>query len=230
MANLGPMDAQWPYTFAQEASQMPKVIETISLAAAPTAVRTTLFGATPRAWVATQDGTLHIFSLDGYAPGAAASSPTASAIAEVGVVGGLGRNPTSLAISKGEPDDGSIEPINQQVLAASRGDRRISWVRFTADGNSGSVARTLQDARLVDPIAVEDADNFANVGYVLSVADCGGRAVRNFRYGPVVFADGGACPPPNGCPVIPTNGIRQEFGGSMDLPGAPFQLSTANVP
>ena len=69
----------------------------------------------------------------------------------------------------------------------SRGDRKISWVRFAGDGNSGSVVRTLQDTRLVDPIAVEDTDNHSTESYVLSVADYGGKAVRNYRYGPVIL-------------------------------------------
>ena len=35
----------------------------------------------------------------------------------------------------------------------------------------------------VDPVATEDIDNFANLGLTLSVADYGGRAVLNYRYG-----------------------------------------------
>jgi hypothetical protein len=228
-SNLGQADDQWPYTFTKVPSQMPTVVKTVSLPAKPTAVKTTVSGNTPRAWIATQDGTLRIFSLDGYAPGGAVASPAASAIAEVGTVTGIGRNPTSLATSKGEPG-ASIEPNNQQVIVASRGDRKVSWVRFASNGNSGSIVRTLQDQRLKDPVAVEDSDNFANAGYVLSVADYADKSIKNFRYGPVVFSDGGACPAPNGCPVIPTGGIGIEYGGALALPGKPFQVTTANVP
>ncbi|MES1265772.1 MAG: hypothetical protein ABUU24_09005, partial [Variovorax sp.] len=167
VSNLGQAASQWPYSFTQQPSQMPTVVKTVSLGAKPTAVKTTVYGNPARAWVATQDGTLHIFSLDGYAPGGTPASPSASAIAEVGTVTGIGRNPTSLATSKGE-FGASFEPNNQQVIVASRGDRKISWVRFANSGNSGSIVRTLQDARLVDPIAVEDGDNFANQGYVMS--------------------------------------------------------------
>jgi hypothetical protein len=228
--NLGQADSQWPYTFTQAPAQTPTVISTISLANPPTAVKTNVFGGTPRAWVATNDGTLHIYSLGGYAPGGQAASPAPSAIAEVGQVTGIGRNPTSLATSKGEPS-GGIDSVNQQVLVASRGDRKISWVRFSSNGNSGSIVRTLQDTRLADPIAVEDADNFANSGYVLSVTDYGGRQLSNYRYGPVIFSDpNGACPAPNGCPVQPTGSIGIEYGGSMAVPGAPFQITSANVP
>jgi len=229
-SNLGQADNQWPYSFAQQPSQTPTVIKTVSLSGRPTAVKATVSGSTPRAWVATQDGTLHIYSLGGYAPGGAVASPAASAIAEVGSVANVGRNPTSIALSKGEPDNSSVDPVNQQVIVASRGDRKLSWVRLSSGGNGGSIVRTLQDTRLIDPIAVEDSDNFANASYVLSVADNSAKALRNYRYGSIVFADGGACPAPGGCPVIPTNGITQEYGGSLSLPGTPFQVTTANVP
>ncbi|MDM0052733.1 hypothetical protein [Variovorax sp. J22R115] len=234
-SNLGQGDSQWPYTFANTPSQTPTVVKTVSLSAKPTAVKTTVFGSPQRAWIATQDGTLHIYSIDGYAPGGTAASPSASAIAEVGTVTGIGRNPTSLGTSKGEPTDGSIEPLNRQILVASRGDRKVSWVRFASNGNSGTIVRTLQDTRLVDPIAVEDADNFANPGYLTSVTDYAGKAVRNYRYGPVIFSDGGACPrSTGGCVVTPTSagGVTYniEYGGALDVPGAPFQMTTTNVP
>jgi hypothetical protein len=233
-SNLGQADSQWPYTFTNTPSQIPTVVKTVSLPAKPTAVKTTLFGSPQRAWIATQDGTLHIYSIDGYAPGGTAASPNANNIAEVGTVTGIGRNPTSLGTSKGEPTNSSIEPLNQQILVASRGDRKVSWVRFASNGNSGSIVRTLTDTRLVDPIAVEDADNFANAGYLTSVVDYAGKAVRNYRYGPVIFSDGGACPRPNGCALTPTtaNGVTHniEYGGAMDVPGEPFQITTTNVP
>jgi len=77
---------------------------------------------------------------------------------------------------------------------------------------------------------VEDGDNFANPGYVLSALDYAGKAVRNYRYGPVTFSDGGACPAPNGCPINAINGAQAEYGGAMALPGKPFQMNSANVP
>ncbi|RYY93017.1 MAG: hypothetical protein EOO24_27705 [Comamonadaceae bacterium] len=229
MASLGQADGQWPYTFASQPQQTPTVVKTVSLGQRPTAVKTTIFGNRPRAWIATQDGTLQIHALGGYAPCGAPATPTPADIVLTGSVA-VGRNPTSLGTSKGEPDDANIEPLNQQVLVAARGDRKIQWVRFAADGNSGSVVRTLQDSRLADPVAVEDADNFANKGHVLSVADFSGKAVRNYRYGPVIFSEGRACPAPAGCPVIPTGASNIEYGGALALPGKPFQITTANVP
>jgi hypothetical protein len=226
--NLGQADSQWPHSFAYKPEQTPTVIKTVALGARPTAVRTTMSGSTQRAWIATQDGTLHIYGLGNYTSGSGAEGD----IVERGSVA-VGRNPTSLAISKGEPD-ASIDTINQQVLVTARGDRKLQWVRFAGDGNSGSVVRTLQDTRMIDPVAAEDADNFATVGNVTSVADYGGKAVSNYRYGPVIFAESGgnwACQGSSGgCPVNATGAMKIEFGGSMPMPGKVFQLSTANVP
>jgi hypothetical protein len=226
MASLGQADNQWPYTFTQQPSQVPTVAKTISLDQRPTAVKTSVFGGPSRAWVATQDGTLHIYSLDGYANGGSAPAPAASALTEVGTVTGIGRNPTSIADSKGEPSSNT----QTQVLVNSRTDRKISWVRFAANGNSGSIVRTLQDTRLADPIAIEDADNFATTGFVVSVADYAGKALRNYRYGPVVFTDGKACATTSSCPVTPTGNVAIEYGGAMAFEGKPFQLKTGNVP
>jgi hypothetical protein len=232
MASLGQADGQWPYTFAAAQSlQSPTVVKMISLPEKPTAVKTTVWGPNQRAWIATQEGMLRVYSLGNYAPGRTAAATTPSSIAELPQFAiPVGRNPTSLAWSKGEPDMPSeyADP-NMQVIVTSRGDRKISWVRFGANGSS--IARTLQDPRMEDPIAVEDADNFANWGYVVTVADHDGRAVHNFRYGPVSFIDGGPCPKaPGGCTVVPTNGVKIEYGGKMDLPGKPFHVSGANVP
>jgi len=228
-SNLGQAANQWPYTFDQVPSQMPTVIKTVSLGARPTAVRTTVTTGSPRAWIATQDGTLHIYSLDGYAPGATVATPSASAIAEVGTVTGIGRNPTSLAASKGEPSDSTFDAINRQVIVGSRGDNKISWVRFDSTGNSGSIiiGRTIQHNLLTDLIAVEDNENYANSNNLVNVTDYAGKAIRSYRYGPVIFSDGGACPAPSGCPV---NGTVAEYGGAMAIPGKPFQLLSANVP
>jgi hypothetical protein len=217
MSTLGHADSQWPHSFAFKPEQMPTVTKTVALDQRPTAVRTTIFGSVQRAWIATQEGSLRIFDTAGTEKGRVA----------------VGRNPTSLGTSKGDPDNQNIEPLNKQVLVASRGDRKIQWVRFSADGNSGRVVRTLQDSRIIDPVAVEDADNFANHGYVLSIADYSGKAIRNYRYGPVIFADRGAqwaCQPPTGCPVIPTGAWNMEFGGSFAVQGKPFQINTSNVP
>jgi len=62
------------------------------------------------------------------------------------------------------------------------------------------------------------------------VADYNGKALRNYRYGPVIFADGKACPNATSCPVVPTGNVAIEYGGAMAYPGKPFHVKTANVP
>ncbi|MEJ8845072.1 hypothetical protein [Variovorax rhizosphaerae] len=238
MASLGQGDNQWPYTFASQSLQRPTVVKMISLPDKPTAVKTTVWGPNQRAWIATQEGTLRVYSLGNYAPGRTAMPTTASSIAELPQFAiAVGRNPTSLAWSKGEPDDLDFANVhnqyadpNKQVIVNSRGDRKVSWVRFGANGSS--IVRVLQDPRMQDPIAIEDADNFANWGFVLTVADHDGRAVHNFRYGPVTFSDpGSACQMARGgCPVVATGSTKIEYGGKLALPGKPFQVSGSNVP
>ncbi|GAA4342655.1 hypothetical protein GCM10023165_24480 [Variovorax defluvii] len=225
--NLGQADNQWPYTFANKPQQTPTVISTVTLDDRPTAVRTTIFGPNHRAWIATESGSLRIYGL-----GNVPSGTTAGDVVERSRVQ-IGKNPTSLAISKIDPADRSFEPLNRQVLVASRGDRKIQWVRFSADGNSGSVVREFRDQRMVDPVAVEDADNFASDNMVLSVADYAGKKISNYRYGSIVFANRGgswSCQPPGGCPVQPTGDVNVEFGGSYAVDGRPFTIRTANVP
>jgi hypothetical protein len=227
MASLGQADNQWPHAFAYKPQATPAIVKTVALSSPPTAVRNTNHSNPARTWLATQDGTLHLFSLGGYANGTAAASTD---IAEKGSVA-VGRNPTSIVVSKADPDpDGTSLDMRSQVIVAARGDRKVQWVRLSTDGNSASVVRTLQDTRLIDPIAVEDADNFATRVNTVSVTDYAGKQVSNFRFGPVVFAGGGSCPPPNGCGVSPTGGVSIEYGGSLALPGKPFQMSTSNVP
>ena len=230
MASLGTADNQWPYSFVNQPQQTPTVVKVIPLADKPTAVKTTIYGNTQRAWIATLDGSLRTYNLGNYAPGGTVASPAPGQIAELPQFAlNVGRNPTSLGNSKGEPDNANIEPNNEQVLVNSRGDRKVSWVRFGA--SSSSVVRVLQDPRMLDPIAVEDAENFANYGYVVTVADHAGKGVHNFRYGPVIFSDGGSCPRGSGgCAVIPTGATQIEYGGKMALPGKPFQVNSANVP
>ena len=204
--NLGQADNQWPYTFANKPQQTPTVIKTVALDDRPTAVKTTLFGNVHRAWIATQDGTLRIYGL-----GNVPDRHHRHGRRREGPCRGRARTRPRWRSRRASRTTRSIEPLNQQVLVASRGDRKVQWVRFASNGNSGSVVRTLQDSRIIDPIAVEDADNFASDNMVLSIADYTGKAVSNYRYGPVIFANRGgswACQPPGGCPVQATGGMH----------------------
>ena len=218
-ANLGDGDSQWPRTFSAASQQTPTVIKTMSVSSRPTAVKAYLWGANRRAWVATQDGKLRIFNLGDFPTAGTGSAGSITEGASVDV----GRNPTGIAHPK-EKAGGSVYGSNwmNDVIVTSRGDRQINWVRFAGDMNSGSVVRTLRDSRLVDPISVEDTDNHSTESYVLSVADYGGRALRNYRYGPVIMHNYGG----------QNYGMSEafEYGGAYDLPGKAFHVTGANIP
>ncbi|MGJ7545097.1 hypothetical protein [Variovorax sp. LT1R16] len=231
VAGRGAGANQWPYTFDAAPAQKPVLIKTEDFAAKPTAVNVRLNGAA-RAFIATQEGQLHIYDLGNYLR--PASGGAASEIVRRGGVN-VGRNPTHIAYVKphGNADTRTIYPqgYDREVIVTSRGDRRLEWVQFAGDFNSASVRKTLTDSRLVDPIASEDAENHGTESYVVSVADFGGKKISNYRYGPVIFwtnqGSGWTCQPPNGCP---TQGGDAEFGGSYALPGKPFQVGGSNIP
>lgn len=226
-ANVGTADNQWPFALPESAK--PKVVNTLDLGARPTAVKATLWGDNLRAWVATQEGNLRFFDINGYGHGTGTSS-----FAEVGRVA-VGPNPTSISYYRATMNDMGND-INNTLLVLSRADRMVRWVDFSADHNSATVRRNaLADSRIVDPVMIEDNGNHGTAMWVLSMADYGGKAIRNFRYGPVIFwSNPGACQPPNGCGLgpnnLPASQYPFEYGGDMTLPGKPFVISTANVP
>ena len=215
-ANLGQAANQWPYPFTAAPVQMPTVIKTVDLGKRPTAVKVSLWNS-HRAWIATEDGTLQIYSLGNYASNGAAS-PGDIALKGSGVVG---KNPTALAYSKQDP-----QYDVDRLIVVSRGDNKIQWLDLSGDGVR--VLRTLQDSRLKDPVWAEDNDAHGTASYVLTVADYNGKQVSNYRYGPVIFTTnvGGACQPPSGCGMAG----QFEYGGSFAVPGKVFQVTGGNVP
>jgi len=220
--NQGAGDSQWPRTFAAASQQTPTVIKTMSLPSRPTAVKTYIWGPNKRAWVATQDGKLRIFNLGDFPTAGAGSAASITEGASVFV----GRNPTGITYAKAKNGNTLYPDISKEVIVASRGDRQISWVRFAGDGNSGSIVRTLKDSRLADPISAEDTDNNGVESYVLSIADYGGRALRNYRYGPIIMqAYGGQR---YGMGASGTDAF--EYGGAFDLPGKAFHITGSNIP
>jgi hypothetical protein len=236
-ANLGQADDQWPFSFAYAPNFAPVVVKTVTLSEAPTSVKTSLQDVN-RAWIGTMDGTLHVFDVGGYGNNMPASP---SAIAEVGTVP-VGRNPTWIAYAKHDwanPIQKTTSTINSEVIVVSRGDCRIDWVTLASDNNTGSITRTLQDSRLVDPISAEDNDNHGTESYVLTVADYAGKQISQYRYGPVIFwtnpgaagnSVAAACQPPTGCLMGPDGKDTFEFGGAYALPGKPFRFTSANTP
>lgn len=221
--------SKWPHSFEYAPQQTPVVVKTVDLGARPTAVKTAVWGP-GRAWIATQEGTLRMFSLGANYAG---SGATAADIRQTGTVA-VGRNPTGMSFAKDDPDRPDENALLNQVVVVSRGDRKIDWIRFNANQTSGSVIRTLKDTRIKDPIAIDEGDNFGTAGYIISVADYAGRTLSNYRFGPVTFSDQGKqwnCQPP-GCPTIDAAGNPApfEFGGAFALPGKVFGIQGQNVP
>jgi hypothetical protein len=235
--NVGQSADQWPFAFAHAPDFAPVVVKTVTLSQPPTSVKTSLQDVN-RAWIGTMDGTLHVFDVGGYGSNMPASP---SAIAEVGTVA-VGKNPTWIAYAKHDwanPIQKSTSTINHEIIVVSRGDCRIDWVTLSSDNREGTITRTLQDSRLVDPISAEDNDNHGTESYLLTVADYGGKQIAQYRYGPVIFwtnpghagnSVAAACQPPTGCPMGSNGGDAFEFGGTYGLSGKPFRFTSANVP
>ncbi len=221
MANTGQAASQWPPTFDQAPASAPVLTTAVSLPQTPTAVRTSIprnGGPAALAYVATMDGTITSFAVGGLAD-TTASDPAAVHVVDSSLH--VGFNPTSLVPSK---DHTSVDAATT-LIAVSRADRRIDWIGLGAD-NLGTVTRTLRDARIVDPIAAEDVNNHGTESYVLTVADYAGNAIRNYRYGPVIFATNGGAKFGMG----PTGTDAFEYEGAFLPGGAPFGFSTTNVP
>jgi hypothetical protein len=93
------------------------------------------------------------------------------------------------------------------------------------------VFKTLQTRQIVDPIAIEDADNHGTESYVLSVADYSGSAIHNLWYGPIVMwthlqnAQPAPCRPD--APCVPQGGA--EYAGKHVLPGRPTHVVSSNI-
>jgi hypothetical protein len=242
---IGAADNQWPFTFANTPSQAPTVITTLDLPNAPTAVKASTWGPNARAWIATQEGHLRLFNLGNYAQPSGTSTP--ADIQQVGTIA-VGANPTSLSYSRGILND--TKEHSDELLVLSRAEKRVDWIKLSADRNSGSITKTLMDSRMVDPIAIEDNENHGTHGLVVSVADYSASTVRNYRYSNVIFwtnQDGGdACQPPNGCGMGSGGSDAFEYGGHLELPaslvysdgtkaptllpGKPFMVTSGNVP
>jgi hypothetical protein len=195
------------------------VVKVVNLADKPTAVRTSLGDGVNRAYIATANGTLNIYSVGGYGDGSSASPDAIMAIGSVQV----GKNPTCIAYAKNH-GWGNPDTLNNELIVVSRGDRKIDWVKLS--GTSGSVFRTLRDSRMIDPIWAEDNDNHGTESYLLTVTDYSGKQLLNYRYGPIIYHTNGGASYGMG----PDGQAEFEFGGAYSTTGKPFQVSGSNVP
>jgi hypothetical protein len=201
---------QWPYAFEVEPSWKPPVVKIVDVPR-PTAVIASLAGgAKARTLVASEDGRVGLYTVGGLATTAPATPEGIERIGEVRV----SRNPTWLAYQKFALDT---------VIAVSRGDREIAWIKQGPDGPK--VIRRLRDARLMDPVFAEMSDTHGIETSLITVADFKGRKIINYRFSRVVFATQGGAKFGMG----PEGRDEFECGGMLEFPGSPFCISATNV-
>src|SRR5205085_2781097 len=109
------------------------------------------------------------------------------------------------------------------IMACSRGERKISWIMYSAQG--AQVVKELRDQRLIDPVQLEQADTHGIETSLLTVADFRGGKIVNYRYSEARFVTQGGARFGMGADG------KDEFecGGFMEFPGAPFCVSATNV-
>ena len=208
--DAGPGPRQWPYAFDVEPRWKPPVVKVLE-ANRPTAVIASLAGGPKaRALIASEDGKVGVYTVGGLATEAPALPEDIERVAEVQV----GRNPTCLAYQKYSHDT---------VLAVSRGDREILWIKCS--DRDARIVRRLRDQRLKDPVFAEVSDTHGIETPLVTVADFAGRKIVNYRYGVLVFATQGGARFGMG----PEGRDEFECGGALEFPGSPFCISATNV-
>lgn len=231
LASRGPAPDQFPQTFDVNPSIMPTLVWSKALTK-PTAVLAGLkidrwSVDRYKAYVATQDGTVHI--LDASPLMWRNSWETNGTLQEIGTVK-IGRNPVGLAfVRHGEtglpliPNDSTgaqraSDPLNNLLYAACRGDREIDAI--VTWGGQGQVYRRIRDSRMGDPVAVSVAVR----GNIVSVADFAGKKILSFRIGAINDTRNNKV---YGCG--PSGTDAYEFAGELSLKGSPFMLNSTNV-
>jgi hypothetical protein len=208
--DLGPAPGQWPYTFEADPSWKPPVVSVIDVDR-PTAVIASMSGGDKaRAMIASEVGRVGVYRVGGLSTDAPADAKQIERVAEVKV----GRNPTCLAYQKYTSD---------RIIAASRGDREIDWIQYGQRG--ANVIRKLRDARMLDPVFVEQSDTHGIETALMTVTDFKGRQIINYRFGQLVWATQGG----QRFGMGPDGKAEFECGGIMEIPGAPFCVSASNV-
>jgi len=220
VANTGTAAGQWPPTFAERPSETPAVVKTMEFGSQVTAISASLYP-DDLAFIATVDGTLHIWDADGLQTGTG-DGANARELYTLNV----GQNVTRIAHMKHWlPSDIVNGMVRYQYITLSRGDKTVTWV----DMSSGTpkVLRVLSDSRLVDPISVEDNNNHLTQSDLIDIADYGDKNIKGYRYGPLIFW---------GAPNNPEFGMGPggvdafEYQGSYVTPTGPFSISIENVP
>jgi hypothetical protein len=213
-ANTGLGDSQWPPVFAVD-NYAPTVIKTMKLAARPTAVKISILPNPGQAWVATEDGKIRAISVAGVQAG---TNPDPRLIKEVHSLQ-VGKNPTSM---KHHVIVG-LGNSNTKLWVVSRGEQKIQLV----DMARLAIEKTLQDARMVDPITVDETQQNPLLTSVITITDYAGKQVMNYRYAPITLQGGNT---PLHIGIGKSGNDLFEFGGAYALPGKPFDFTQSNVP
>ncbi len=216
---IGAAPDQWPYSFDFAPDFAPTVAQVIDLPTRPTAVKASPLKG--EVYASTVEGTLHVFDVGSLAGRHATPGSSGRVVKETGRVA-VGANVTSIVQMK-HPGAGPGKP-RDALMVLSRAEHRVDWVR--AEGAGWVTDRTLRDDRLVDPIALEDADNHGTESFIVSIADHEGKKVLNYRYGPVTYYTNGG----DRFDMCDDGKGAFEFGGALDIGGKPFALSVSNTP
>ncbi len=221
VANNGTAPGQWPPTFAERPSEAPTVAKTMEFDNQVTAISASLYPDN-RAFIATEEGTLHVWDVDGLQTGTGRGTNAS----EVNALS-IGHNITRIAHMKhwlhNDYFDGMVR---YQYIALSRGDKTVKWIDMSS--GAPTVIRTLADTRLVDPISVEDNNNHLTQSDLIDIADYGDKNIKGYRYGPVIFY--GVANPPPVFGMGPGGLDSFEYEGSYATPTGPFSISSENTP
>ena len=221
VANTGPKAGQWPPTFAEEHIATPLVVKTITYNSEVTAISASLYPDN-RALIATEDGHVHIWDVDGLQ----SLTGNGSNAREIDDLANVGRNITRIAHMKhwehGKNHGGNVR---WQYIALSRGDKSVTWIDLSA--TKPALILKLQDARMVDPISVEDNNNHGTESGLIDIADYGDKNVKAYRYGLVKFWTTANQP---SFAMGQGGNDPFEYEGSYSTPTGPFAISIENVP
>ena len=245
---------KWPFGFAQESAQRPRIVTTIDVAQ-PTSVsaglqasgaasdRSSYFfeyfqrspkenwsGAEPerylarsRAFVASMDGTVRIFNVQGIN---LIGSPVGATVPAT-PIGSFkaGRNPRFAYVN-------STATASDDLWVVSRGDRSVTFAWPT-----GEVQYSFRDSRLIDPVG--GAVSFNQAGYggsgagravfatFISILDFNGKAIATYAVEPRRSARG---TPEELYPFRDPNGpVNVLFGSVARFPGRPFVIDMEEI-
>ena len=222
VANTRTGAGQWPPTFAELPSETPTIIKTIDFDGQVTAISASLY-ADNVAFIATEDGILHIWDVNGLQTGSG-NGANAHEVYTLKV----GNNVTRIAHMKHwYPSDTNSGAVRYQYILLSRGDKTVTWIDISS--GAPTVLRVLSDSRLVDPISVEDNNNHGTQSDLIDIADYGDSNVKAYRYGPVIHWTERRTPKPR-YEMGSTGTDPFEYEGAYPTPTGPFEVSCENVP